>query len=543
MDQQEAEVRKIIESSNHVSGSQHASYSSNLAPTSYQYSSEYMDTHGGGISGFEGSNLGINGFEGNSGAGEFGSSMHGGGTFDSATFGVSSGGTVGGFESSQQYESAGFESSQQYGESGYIGGQETFSTGEYGSGETVTSFGGSGGGAIGAYESGINAIGANASTGVDFGGYNAVDQNNSTAYSNYKIQQDPNPTVVKRQFTATPQVYRQHVQVRFLKPPQLPAPGPLIVREVRPPQPPPAPPLIIRQRPPRPPTPPPIILREKPPRPPASLSQKVIIKRLAALPPPPRQVIIERYPPLPPKPRDIIIERWLPYGPMPKRRVIYQRAAGAQVYKTAKNMIICYETIRPRVERAFKNLGITQMDPRSYVERYGGSLLDAHILISQARNYGVTEDISPPAIGYGAYGMESSSDAAPIGGLEAAGFAETSYHATGSTEGYQYNAMPVGEGNYVGGSAAATDINGVLANAGLDASAFDVVSGNSGLEGVGGESHYSEQSSFQQFGGAMSSGFDHDAYHVESAAGGGFEGGNLMETGSYTTTSESIHGI
>jgi len=96
----------------------------------------------------------------------------------------------------------------------------------------------------------------------------------------------------------------------------------LIIKEVRPPQPPPPPPLIIRQRAPALPQPPPLVLREKPPAIPASVGTQTgpflfiflqkqiasffpVIRKLPAVPVPPRSVIIERLPPLPPKPRTI----------------------------------------------------------------------------------------------------------------------------------------------------------------------------------------------------------------------------------------------
>ena len=43
----------------------------------------------------------------------------------------------------------------------------------------------------------------------------------------------------------TPLIYKQNIMVKFLKPPPVPL-GPLIIREVRPPQPPPPPPLVSR---------------------------------------------------------------------------------------------------------------------------------------------------------------------------------------------------------------------------------------------------------------------------------------------------------
>ncbi|CAF4694898.1 unnamed protein product, partial [Rotaria magnacalcarata] len=49
-------------------------------------------------------------------------------------------------------------------------------------------------------------------------------------------------------------------------------------------------------------TPPPLILRERPPPIPTAVGAQTVIRKLPALPVPPRSVIIERLPPLPPKP-------------------------------------------------------------------------------------------------------------------------------------------------------------------------------------------------------------------------------------------------
>ena len=95
---------------------------------------------------------------------------------------------------------------------------------------------------------------------------------------------------------------------------------------MRPPQPPPPPPLRIRQQAPPLPTPPPLILRERPPVPPASVASQtgkkilitliiphtsilntlLVVRRLAALPVPPRSVIIERLPAQPARPRSFL---------------------------------------------------------------------------------------------------------------------------------------------------------------------------------------------------------------------------------------------
>jgi len=202
----------------------------------------------------------------------------------------------------------------------------------------------------------------------------------------------------------------------------------LIIKEVRPPQPPPPPPLVVRQRAPPAPTPPPLILRQRPPPIPASVGSQtgkrcfnfniyyilffLVIRKLAALPVPPRSVIIERLPPAPPKPRqfsflfyyislllnyfllgDIIIERWIPYSAMAKRKTIVQRAEAAKAYPQPRNVIIQYEAPQVRVIRQFQRLGVTPENPQAYIQRYGASLIDAQTLVQQARAAGVIEDI------------------------------------------------------------------------------------------------------------------------------------------------------
>ena len=54
---------------------------------------------------------------------------------------------------------------------------------------------------------------------------------------------DPNPEIVRKPTANESLVYTQNIMVRFLQPPPV-AQGPLIIREVRPPQPPPPPPLV-----------------------------------------------------------------------------------------------------------------------------------------------------------------------------------------------------------------------------------------------------------------------------------------------------------
>ncbi|CAF4676258.1 unnamed protein product [Rotaria sp. Silwood1] len=126
---------------------------------------------------------------------------------------------------------------------------------------------------------------------------------------------------------------------------------------------------------------------------------QVLTKTLPPVPPPPRSIIIERVPSLPPKPRDIIIERWIPYESMAqKRKVIVQRCEEPKPYPPPKNVIITYDNVQVKVFRQFERLGITPEDPQKYSARYGDSLLDTKDLLAQAKELGITEDISPPLL-------------------------------------------------------------------------------------------------------------------------------------------------
>ncbi|CAF4419447.1 unnamed protein product, partial [Rotaria magnacalcarata] len=78
-------------------------------------------------------------------------------------------------------------------------------------------------------------------------------------------------------------------------------------------------------------------------------------------------------------------ERWVPYGGQAKRRTIVQRAASAKEYPKPRNIIITYEAVQARVVRQFQRLGVVQENPQVYVSRYGASLLDANVLLQQAR--------------------------------------------------------------------------------------------------------------------------------------------------------------
>jgi hypothetical protein len=267
------------------------------------------------------------------------------------------------------------------------------------------------------------------------------------------LYQDPNPTIIHRANPSGVQTYQQNVQVRFLQPPPLPPPGPLIIREVRPPQPPVPPPLRLRQQAPPLPQPPPLVLRERPPVAPPAIASQTVIRRLPGIPVPPRSVIIERLPPAPPRPRDVFIERWLPYGPRPARRTIVQRAAAPAPYPAPRNVIIQYEQAQARVVRNFQNLGVTQANPALYVQQYGATLLDAGTLLSQARAAGVVEDLGVQGyVGYGAasYGQGAWGGEVLDGGLGLGGaYGYSGYDSYGGGYGGSWGSW--GSSSYSGG--------------------------------------------------------------------------------------------
>ncbi|CAF1498414.1 unnamed protein product, partial [Adineta steineri] len=229
---------------------------------------------------------------------------------------------------------------------------------------------------------------------------NSLEETNEYLERAGNIYKDPNPLIIRKAITDKSMTYRQRVLVRYLRPPAIQPPGPLVIREVRAPQPAPLPPLIIRQHMQAAVAPPPLILRERPPTPPPVIHSETVIRHVPALPPPPRSVIIERFPSAPKKPRDIIIERWLPYGPLPERRTIVEEASAAITYPEPRNQIIIYEHVESNVVRQFEKEGVFSEDPAHYVARYGDSLLDSTTLIKVARDAGVFEDLSTPALTY-----------------------------------------------------------------------------------------------------------------------------------------------
>jgi len=200
----------------------------------------------------------------------------------------------------------------------------------------------------------------------------------------YKINEDPDPTIIRKKYQ-NELVYEQELAVRYLRPPQPPAPGEIIIQH----QPnyllPPAPPLVIRQVAPRPCTPEPLVVREIPPALPQPIGQKIITISGKGLPPPPRKVIIERLPPVPAKPQGVILERWLPFEAQ-RRKVIYRPPQPDPVYCKPKNVIVQWDPPNVRIEQTVKYLGIVNANPTEYIKRYGETLVSVQQFPEIVRN-------------------------------------------------------------------------------------------------------------------------------------------------------------
>ncbi|CAF1216513.1 unnamed protein product [Rotaria sordida] len=266
----------------------------------------------------------------------------------------------------------------------------------------------------------------------------SLEETNEYLEKSADIYKDPNPQIIRQAATASPVTYEQRVHVRYLQPPAVPEPGPLIIKEVRPQQPSPPPPLVIRQHAPRPPSPPPLILRERPPTPPPRIPSETIIHYLPEIPVPPRSVVIEHFPPPPEKPRDIIIERWIPYEPQPQRRTILQRAPSATIYPERRNPIVMYEAVEVCIIRRFRKLGVMRENPANCVACYDSSLLDTATLVQKGRNAGVYEDTPPPLAneiiiqGFSLSGVTSCEGIQRAADTEAIKLGNTSYSSSAS---------------------------------------------------------------------------------------------------------------
>jgi hypothetical protein len=111
---------------------------------------------------------------------------------------------------------------------------------------------------------------------------------------NDKFFHDPNPVVIQKK--SKPITYIQKINLAYYKPPAPPAPGPVIIKEVRPPQAPVPPPLYVRIQPPPPPEQAPIVIREAPPPRPKHIPTTHLTKVLPAVPVPPPNVQIRGAP-------------------------------------------------------------------------------------------------------------------------------------------------------------------------------------------------------------------------------------------------------
>jgi len=443
--------------------------------------------------------------------------------------GVGAGGAGGGYGSSSSYESSSYSSTggalgadAGFAGAGGLGGASSFESAGYSSGAGLEA------GAVGGASFQSSSFESSSAGGAGFdvatvnqaAGYTSE---TNAAWSRYGAEVrgaglyvDSNPQIIRRQALGGVQTYTQNIKVRFLQPPPVPPPGPLIIKEVRPPQPPPPPPLRIKQQAPPLPQPPPLVLREKPPQPPASIASQTVIRKLAALPVPPRSVIIERLPAAPAKPRDIIIERWVPYGAAAKRKTVVQKAEAAKAYAAPRNIIIQYEQVQVRIVRQFQRLGVTQANPQAYVQQYGAQLLDAQTLVQQARAAGVVEDISPPAVAGGSLSASSFSQ-------------ESSFGVSGGVGGAE---LVGGAGGELGGA------SGAYSSSSFESSQFGGAGGLSGagLEvGLGGGAGSLEGAGFSGGAGGGyggSSSYESSSFASSSGVGGGVGGGGGFDLAS-----------
>lgn len=201
----------------------------------------------------------------------------------------------------------------------------------------------------------------------------------------YKLNVDQNPQVIRKKPLEKIN-YLQQVAVRYLKPPQPPKAGDIVVKQLAHRQVAPAPALVVRQAPEKPQTPPPIVLREAPPPPPTPLPGKLLNVPGQVIPPPARKVVVERLPPIPPKPQQVFIERWLPYGQQ-TQKVVYQPARPACVIPDPKNVVIQWDSPDVDIRKELRNLGIIHANPQEYITKYGSSLIRSEQLPDLAVQY------------------------------------------------------------------------------------------------------------------------------------------------------------
>jgi len=112
--------------------------------------------------------------------------------------------------------------------------------------------------------------------------------------NNDKFFHDPNPVVIQKR--TKPVTYVQKINLAYYKPPAPPAPGPVIIREVRAPQAPAPPPLFVRIQPPPPREQAPLVIREAPPPRPRHVPTTRLTRVLPAAPAPPPTVQVRGAP-------------------------------------------------------------------------------------------------------------------------------------------------------------------------------------------------------------------------------------------------------
>jgi hypothetical protein len=204
----------------------------------------------------------------------------------------------------------------------------------------------------------------------------------------YKINQDPNPTIVHKRRSMSVPV--QEIGIRYLKPTRLPDAGDLILKEDEPIHLPHAPPIILRQNTnaalkPR-------IIREKPPMPPKHVPIQTITIPGKVLDPPKRQVIIERVD-ASVNPQEIILERWLSY-PKQKPNIVFQPCQKEEqmpLYKTPQNIIIDWDFSEISKTKLDSNIeySIQTADPNDYNQKYLNEFIDSNLIDNLISKYEV----------------------------------------------------------------------------------------------------------------------------------------------------------
>jgi hypothetical protein len=186
----------------------------------------------------------------------------------------------------------------------------------------------------------------------------------------YPYLNDPNPKVIRKKPEEKIH-YKQEVEVKFLKPPRLPEPGPIIIRKEADIPSEPAPPVVIRKVPETVKTPEPIVIREKPPKKPELIPPKIITIPGQKLPPK-RKLIVEVIPPNPVKPPKLIIEKWLPYE-RTKRKVIFLRENEKLDGLDLKNP---YNKQEYTITQDYQFNGVRKVNTDEYEKKYGQTLKD-----------------------------------------------------------------------------------------------------------------------------------------------------------------------